>query len=493
MAYLFQPEYVKYVCSCGCLKPISKIYFCRHCLKIRCGYCVCQEVDSHYCPSCLEQLPTLEARIKKNKCFNCFDCPCCLQTLSVRLGHALIKQTPSTTEDSKAPPKKVYYLFCSLCRWSSRDAGIPDQNIATGSWPEQENPHTNRINSLIDYHKALATKEKQQRDKKKKHTFLQFGKFGLTSAMAHKRVGRPPLSEPKYQESNRPEAALAIENVDELPDNIFTEPVDITKITTIEQRLYHPEVQAETINKLRPQHKQFLVKRSQRCRTCEHNVSKPDFLSHSTKFKIQLAAFYHVPEVRIVTCEPLRIGKTSELLLKFCNPTQHQSQIILFTVDTDTIPTTITTTGEKVVVKRETMQLGTESPNLLPSAVRQIIVTEDPIPIKIKPNAELTLPHSALILPPRDDAAEYDDTGDSHNFQDDPKLVVWRKGNKAVVRLLVTPSPSEMNEAGNPIIIGFVMQYGYVNTIATLEHKAPQKLDLRAKLFLTVGNLHGST
>lgn len=72
-------------------------------------------------------------------------------------------------------------------------------------------------------------------------------------------------------------------------------------------------------------------------------------------------------------------------------------------------------------------------------------------------------------------------------------MVVWRKGNKAVVRLLVTPSPSEMNEAGNPIIIGFVMQYGYVNTIATLEHKAPQKLDLRAKLFLTVGNLHGST
>ncbi|XP_043467525.1 dynactin subunit 4 [Leptopilina heterotoma] len=492
MAYLFQPEYVKYACSCGSLKPISKIYFCRHCLKIRCGYCVCQEVDSHYCPSCLEQLPTLEARIKKNKCFNCFDCPCCLQTLSVRAGHALIKQS-SAAEDSKAPPKKVYYLFCSLCRWSSRDAGIPDQSIATGSWPEQENPNTNRINILIDYHKALATKEKQQRDRKKKHTFLQFEKFGLTSAMARKRVGRPPLPEPKYQESNRPTSALAIEKVEELPANIFTEPVDITKITTLEQRLHHPEVQAETINELRPQHKQFLVKRSQRCRACEHNVSKPDFSSHSTKFKIQLAAFYHVPEVRIVTCEPLRTGKTSELLLKFCNPTQHQSQIILFSVDTATTPTTVTITGEKVEVKRETMQLGTESPNLLPSAVRQMIVTEDPKPIKITPNAELTLPHSALILPPRDDAAEYDDTGDSHNFQDDPKLVVWRKGNKAVVRLLVTPNPSETNEAGNPVIIGFVMQYGYVNTIATLEHKAPQKLDLRAKLFLTVGNLHGST
>ena len=61
-------------------------------------------------------------------------------------------------------------------------------------------------------------------------------------------------------------------------------------VTTLEQRLHHPEVQAEKINELRPQHKQFLVKRSQRCRTCEHNVSKPEFSPQSIKFKIQLAA-----------------------------------------------------------------------------------------------------------------------------------------------------------------------------------------------------------
>lgn len=44
MSYLNQPDCVHYVCNCGSLKPISKIYFCRHCSKIRCGYCVCQEV-----------------------------------------------------------------------------------------------------------------------------------------------------------------------------------------------------------------------------------------------------------------------------------------------------------------------------------------------------------------------------------------------------------------------------------------------------------------
>lgn len=42
---------------------------------------------------------------------------------------------------------------------------------------------------------------------------------------------------------------------------------------------------------------------------------------------------YHIPEVKIVTCEPLQSGKSSELLLKFCNPTQHQTQITLLSLD----------------------------------------------------------------------------------------------------------------------------------------------------------------
>lgn len=64
-----------------------------------------------------------------------------------------------------------------------------------------------------------------------------------------------------------------------------------------------------------------------------------------------------------------------------------------------------------------------ESPNLLPSIVRQVPIVEEVKPVKISANADLVLPHSPLILPPRDDAAEYDDTGDTNNFQDDPKYV----------------------------------------------------------------------
>ena len=449
----------------------------------------------------MENLPSTEVRLKKNKCSNCFECPCCFHTLSTRAGHVPLRVAPPEGEDVKdvkTTPKKVYYLFCSLCRWTSRDAGISDQSVATGGWPEQENPYMTRINTLIDYHKILASIEKQQIEKKfrPKCPYMQMALFSMTSAMVRKRIGRPAKPSSQLQ-CDQPPPAVASEEVAELPPDIFTSPVDVTKITTLEQRLQHPEVQAEKVNELRPQHRQLLIKRSQRCRVCEHSLSKPDIYPQSTKFKIQLAAFYHLPEVRIVTCEPLRPGKTSELLLKFCNPTLHQTQVTLLSLDTpmdtpETDKTKETEESQKETVKQESIQQESESPSLLPSIVRQVLIVEETKPIKISANADLVLPHSPLILPPRDDTAEYDDTGDTYNLQDDPKLVVWRKGNKAVIKLLITPHEDLQADGGQSVIIGFVMQYGYLNTITTLEHKAPKKLDLRVKLYLTVGNIVGS-
>ncbi|XP_011502768.1 PREDICTED: dynactin subunit 4 [Ceratosolen solmsi marchali] len=492
MAYLFQIDCVRYACSCGSLKSIAKIYFCRHCLSIRCGYCVCHEVDSYYCSNCLENPPASEVRLKKYKCSNCFDCPCCFETLSIRSGQVLVKSLHTTQEESKPVTKKIYYLSCTLCRWSSRDAGIPDQTVATGSWREQESPNTYRITALINFYKILGSIEKQQKERKKfqsKRIFLQFEKFGITSTMARKRVGQLPLLQSNTQ-SDQPQPSEASEEIEELSQDIFTKSIDITKITTLDQRLQHPELQVENINELRPQRKQFIVKRSQRCRFCEHTVSKPDYCPTSTKFKIQLAAFYHVPELRIVACEPLRLGYSSELLLKFCNPTQHQTQIILLSMDTPMMPTTTTLQGIKEEINRENVQMGCDSPNLLPSAVRQAIVVEEGRQVNIVINAEVILPSSSFILPPRDDAAEYDDPSDSQNSQDDPKLVVWRKGNKAIIRLDVIPYvDKDKMVKDEPIVVGLAMQYGYINTIATLEHKAPQKLDLKVKLFLTLGNL----
>ena len=108
------------------------------------------EVDSHYCPNCMENMPSAEARLKKNRCANCFDCPHCGHTLSTRLipflyyvgnirnfCRATSMAVPSPDDPSKMVAKKVYYLACAFCRWTSRDIGLPDQTVASGGWPEQ--------------------------------------------------------------------------------------------------------------------------------------------------------------------------------------------------------------------------------------------------------------------------------------------------------------------------------------------------------------------
>ena len=39
-------DWVTYICSCGAKSSLSRLYFCRHCLKLRCGDCVCHEVSA---------------------------------------------------------------------------------------------------------------------------------------------------------------------------------------------------------------------------------------------------------------------------------------------------------------------------------------------------------------------------------------------------------------------------------------------------------------
>merc|ERR1719330_452087 len=54
--------------------------------------------------------------------------------------------------------------------------------------------------------------------------------------------------------------------------------------------------------------------------------------------------------------------------------------------------------------------------------------------------AEVVLPSCKIYLPPRDDAAEFDDGGvDLAGHTDDREVVVWRKSNKVGLMLGVTP------------------------------------------------------
>lgn len=69
------------------------------------------------------------------------------------------------------------------------------------------------------------------------------------------------------------------------------------------------------------------------------------------------------------------------------------------------------------------------------------------------------------------------------------RVVVWRKANKAAVKMVVVPQDLAI-ETGE-VLVGFVMKYTYLNTMATLEQKEPQKVDLKVKVFINVGKIVG--
>ncbi|XP_063532908.1 dynactin subunit 4 [Cydia strobilella] len=485
MAYLTQPDYVKYKCSCGQLKPITSLYFCRHCLKIRCGFCICHEVDSHYCAYCLENMPSSEARLKKNRCSSCFDCPSCFHTLSTRATLAQPRQDPAAGAggDGKVgdgkQAKRVYYLSCFNCRWTARDVGIPDQPVASGGWPERTSPHATRVNQLLDYYKAVLQQEKQEKIERERKKFAVRGKYitltdktGLTGAMARSIAGLPPAEGSSLALAGFT-PAVASEEVDELPEDAFTKDVNLNQITSMPQRLAAPEWQPTQVSRLHPIAKLLSVKRSQRCRACDHNLTKPEYNPGSIKFKIELLAYYHVPEVKIISCEIVRPGGKSTLLLKLANPTPHEMTLRLLH------PSEVPAEEDKEKVDKDTSLEKTLDKSLK-------IEKQEPSWNPREPPAvltQITPPAVTLTLAPRDDAAEYDD-----DARHEPShIILWRKSNKLALRLELTTDARAAEGAAAQTALA--VEYCYRNTVP--QPGAPQNRDhtLYTIMYLDLGTV----
>lgn len=108
--------------------------------------------------------------------------------------------------------------------------------------------------------------------------------------MLRRRIGVPDVPNPLLPKVKKVEPGVASEDVEQLPEELLSKPIKLDEITTLKQRLASPDQQPSTVDKLFPFHKQLLVKKSMRCRSCEHNVSKPEYNPSSIKFKIQLFA-----------------------------------------------------------------------------------------------------------------------------------------------------------------------------------------------------------
>ena len=477
---------VRYLCHCGHSQPLCRLYFCRYCSQLRCGFCVSHEVDSHYCPNCLENMPSAEARLKKNRCANCLDCPSCSNTLTTR--------ATSVQNPVEKTSKKFYYLFCGFCRWTTRDIGLPDQPTASGGWPEPENPDAARFASLQEHFRSLAQREKMDKETRrfvgKKLSYMQLAdRYGLSgsSAMARRKAGLPPMSlrgsgDDSSAVSAAPSEAKDIDEVESVDyKELFSTPIDLCRTTNLSQRLMQLDTQPEKMADVYPRHKHLVVKRSQRCRQCEHNLSKPEYNPTSIKFKIQLAAFYHIPEVIIfqLSKEPLKPGQDTTFVLKITNPTQHPTSFEL--IDLQEYESSKPTTEDQDDNKNMTVS----------TILRQHSLVKADESHEVHPNADFLAikdNKKRTYLPPRDDTAEYDESGpDLSGVEDDNRIVVWRKSNR--VGILARARLGQDIDPGTEVVTGFALRYEYTNTLTSLEQKEVSKYDITVPVYVVLGTL----
>lgn len=169
------------------------------------------------------------------------------------------------------------------------------------------------------------------------------------------------------------------------------------------------------------------IKRSLRCRQCEHNVIKPEYHPTSIKYRIQLFASYHVPDVLFVNCDqPLKAGQLNFCTLKFSNPTMHD--MIIKIVELPSVEEelqmieefkrscTMNDTSLIAASAMDSLKSLTGSPSLTGSTsltsntlVRQTSIHEEPRVVKQKVNSKLLPFATDFTLNLRDDSKEFDE------------------------------------------------------------------------------------
>lgn len=170
------------------------------------------------------------------------------------------------------------------------------------------------------------------------------------------------------------------------------------------------------------------IKRSLRCRQCEHNVIKPEYHPTSVKYRIQLFASYHVPDVLLVNCEQsLKSGQLNSLTLKLSNPTMHDMIIKLVELPSEQEELQLIDEFKRSCILKDTSLTATSAMDSLKSItgspsltggstsltsttlVRQTSIHEEPRVVKQKLTSKLVPLESQFTLNLRDDSKEFDE------------------------------------------------------------------------------------
>ncbi|VDN02204.1 unnamed protein product [Thelazia callipaeda] len=307
MTALFSIEQVKYECSCGEWESLNRLYFCRHCSSIRCLFCVSYEMDTSFCPSCLDNVSPGEARQKKNRCWNCYQCPICGVGVVVRASN------------------DAYHLSCNTCRWTTTDSDIPDSTSST-LWPEYEFEDEQLLSAFLERMRNYAVVERADRERHKYTRRSSMGnvlsdRFGLQTMYNRRKAALAERTDKKFP------VLEATADVPELDDSIFSEnKIDVGSIATLIQQIKQPLANGRPLFPIKTP---LAGRHSVRCKQCEHSLCKGEYSPTSIKFKIQVLAGNYVPDIRLSRQASLVVNQCCPLFLTVSNFSMSLTQVVI--------------------------------------------------------------------------------------------------------------------------------------------------------------------
>lgn len=212
-----------------------------------------------------------------------------------------------------------------------------------------------------------------------------------------------------------------------------------------------------------------------------------------------MCASVHVPDVWLVKCPFIKLdgiasNATIQIHLKLSNPTVHDMKITIMDLPTEQEEELMIEDLRKTFERSASLTSTTPSHSLLSVSLsrQQSIIAEECRVVNQKVNAHVFIPDSSFGLNLRDDTAEFDE--DVQVKQEDPKFIVWRRSNKAIIQLNVKLTPDEM-KIDEEVIVGFTMQYTYVNTVvggtagSNVFGNDPQEHALSSRVYIRLGRV----
>ncbi|EXJ86594.1 hypothetical protein A1O3_03547 [Capronia epimyces CBS 606.96] len=346
----FDPRHPR---SAFSLFPPEHLLYCEECHEIKCPRCVTEEINATYCPDCLFESPKVMVRGELNRCpRNCFHCPICTsQMITTSIG------------DPKSGP---FVLNCNYCMWNTLDVGIKfDKAIGIrGQVDEMANGGKQRPATLKSPYSGQA---EPARKSSLSQTPLSPGhqdeapdamdrsvpgapldataRFNALRAFYKEQITDSSATDASFPTSaldmaySSPSSLQRIMNIYTNRDSsakrsrqkltimreartssegfilttestkVSSPSIDYDETTTASQRAFqHPSFignpDAVKVSELRPMPTLMRTKRSKRCATCKHILTRPDLKISSARYRIKLIALNYIP---FVTIKPLPV------------------------------------------------------------------------------------------------------------------------------------------------------------------------------------------